>query len=274
MKSLQNNYILIKEGKGNKELFLKQAKREFPQYVTNVLTFDQAIDNLKERGIITETLSDDVTSKNTQPNWFNIFKENLTEAKATEKKTTKEVTDLEEKNFDYKDDKNMDNVIGAELLKGFYVEMKDPKNVDKTIEEVKELVTKNLAKDSLYYVKDGQFGIKGLGYTQEEQKEAKGKYKASGYGDITEGTIKKALINENQVKVITAKWPYVEFEVVHKVEFDDYEVVDDHGNEGMDVYFIGTDQYGERWSIDVSVEANYSNSGNIQDIHYDTLTRD
>ena len=105
-------------------------------------------------------------------------------AKATEKKTSKEVLDLEEKNFDYKDDKDMDNVIGAELLNGFYVEMKDPKNIDKTIEEVKELVTKNLAKDSLYYVKDGQFGIKGLGYVQEEQKEAKGKHKASGYGDI------------------------------------------------------------------------------------------
>ena len=51
MKSLQNNYNLIKEGKGNKELFLKQAKREFPQHVTNVLTFNQAVSNLKERGI-------------------------------------------------------------------------------------------------------------------------------------------------------------------------------------------------------------------------------
>lgn len=184
MKSLQNNYNLIKEGKGNKELFLKQAKREFPQHVTNVLTFNQAVSNLKERGIITETMSKDITSKNTQPNWFNIFKNNLNEAKATEKKTSKEVVELEEKNFDYKDDKNMDNVIGAELLNGFYTEMKDPKNAEKTIEEVKALVTKNLAKDSLYYVKDGQFGVKGLGYTQQEQKEAKGKYKASGYGDI------------------------------------------------------------------------------------------
>ena len=274
MKSLQNNYILIKEGRGSKELFIKQAKREFPQYISNVQTYDQTVNSLRERGIITESINKDVTSRNTEPNWFNIFKENVNEAKATEKKVTKEVSALEEKNFDYKDDKNIDNLIGGEVLTGFYAEMKDPKNLEKTIEELKAVVAKNLAKDPLYYVKDGQFGIKGLGYTQEEQKEAKGKYKASGYGDITEGTIKKALINENQVKVITAKWPYVEFEVVHKVEFDDYEVVDDHGNEGMDVYFIGTDQYGERWSIDVSVEANYSNSGNIQDIHYDTLTRD
>ena len=272
MKSLQNNYNLIKEGKGNKELFLKQAKREFPQHVTNVLTFDQAVSNLKERGIITENISNDITSKNTEPNWFKIFNSNLTEAKATEKKTSKEVTDLEEKNFDYKDDKNMDNVIGAELLKGFYVEMKDPKNVDKTVEEVKELVTKNLAKDPLYYVKDGQFGIKGLGYTEAEQKEAKGKYKASGYGDITEGTVKETSINENQVKVITTKWPYVEFkdgETVHKVEFDYGDMIDDHGNEGQDQYWVGEDENGQEWEVDVY--ADYR--GEVQDIHYDTITR-
>jgi len=54
MKSLQNEYNLIKEGKGNKELFIKEAKTLFPDIVTNVLTFDQAIHNLNERGIISE----------------------------------------------------------------------------------------------------------------------------------------------------------------------------------------------------------------------------
>ena len=173
MKSLQNNYILIKEGKGSKELFIKQAKREFPQYISNVQTYDQTVNSLRERGIITESINKDVTSKNTEPNWFNIFKENVNEAKATEKKVTKEVSALEEKNFDYKDTANADNLIGAEILTGFYAEMKDPKNLEKTVEEVKAIVIKNLSKDALYYVKDGQFGIKGLGYTQQEQKEAK-----------------------------------------------------------------------------------------------------
>ena len=139
MKSLQDNYNLIKEGKGSRELFLKQAKRQFPQYITNVNTFDQATANLKTRGIITETISKDVTSKNTEPNWFKIFNKNLTEAKATETKTSKEVKDLEEKNFDYKDTSNADNLIGGEILTGFYAEMKDPKNADKTVEEVKAM---------------------------------------------------------------------------------------------------------------------------------------
>jgi len=91
----------------------------------------------------------------------------LFEAKAVEKKVSKEVTDLEEKNFDYKDKKNVDNVYGEAFLEGYYTEMKDPKNADKTVDELKEMVAKNLAKDQLYYVKDGQFGVKGVGYTDE-----------------------------------------------------------------------------------------------------------
>jgi hypothetical protein len=69
--------------------------------------------------------------------------------------------------------------------------MKDPKNADKTMQELKDIVFKNLAKDPIYYTKDGQFGIKDLGYVVDapglgEPKEAKGKYKSSGYGDLKE----------------------------------------------------------------------------------------
>ena len=342
MKSLQDNYNLIKEGKGSKELFLKQVRREFPQYISNVNTFNQVTANLKTRGIISETLSSDLTSKNTEPNWFNIFKENINEAKATEKKTSKEVKDLEEKNFDYKDTANADNLIGAEILTGFYAEMKDPKNLEKTVEEVRAIVIKNLSKDALYYVKDGQFGVKGLGYTEAEQKEAKGKYKASGYGDITEGIAKekresdkfgaevvvrntvdlpphiikrievpmkhlgeyegddgsifadlknskgepvriyysrldtydREALKEEEVKVeiITKKWPYVEFkdgETLHKVEFEYGDMIDDHGNEGQDQYWVGEDENGQEFELDVY--ADYQ--GNVQDVHYDTITR-
>jgi hypothetical protein len=36
---------------------------------------------------------------------------------------------------------------------------------------------------------------------------------------------------------------------------------------------MGTDQDGKEWTIDASVGYNYENSGNIDDIHYDTLAR-
>ena len=106
--------------------------------------------------------------------------ESINEAKAEEKKPTKEVVDMETRGFDYKDKKNIDNVYGEQFLKGFYTEIQDPKNEEKTVEELKSIVAKNLAKDQLHYVKDGQFGIKGVGYTTEAPglgtpKEAKGK---------------------------------------------------------------------------------------------------
>ncbi len=233
-KTLQTQYNLIKEGKGNKEIFLKEAKRIFPNYIPNAATFNQAENILKQKSIISENVWGVTTGKNGQPDWFKIFNENMNaineevkegdklkmvypgsivagktgtvikvtdgyvtvdfgngdvygvtpgrikdgeilaevkilneEVKAVEKKASKEVTDLEEKNFDYKDKKNIDNVYGEAFLKGYYCEMKDPKNADKTVDELKEIVAKNLAKDQLHYVKDGQFGEKGVGYTDE-----------------------------------------------------------------------------------------------------------
>jgi len=170
MKTLQEQYNGIQEGKGSKEIFMKDAKRQFPNLVRNAAGFNETANALKGRGIISEsTLTD--TDNTQKTNWFDIFNENMDaineEAKVVEKKPTKEVVDMETKGYDYKDLKNIDNVFGQSFLNGYYAEMKDPKNEDKTIEELKDIVAKNLAKDRLYYTKDGMFGVKGLGYTDE-----------------------------------------------------------------------------------------------------------
>jgi hypothetical protein len=119
----------------------------------------------------------------------------LNEAK---EEPSKEITDMATRGYDYKDEKNYDNVFGQEFLKGYYTEMKDPKNTDKHVEELRAIVAKNLAKDINFYVKDGQFGIKGVGYQTEAPglgtpKEAKGKYKASGYGDLKESVLRSQI---------------------------------------------------------------------------------
>ena len=75
--------------------------------------------------------------------------------------------------------------------------MKDPKNEAKTEEQIKAIVAKNLTKDSLYYVKDGQFGVKGLGYTEAPTTEAEGKYKSSGYGNLKESINGESLEEED-----------------------------------------------------------------------------
>jgi hypothetical protein len=128
---------------------------------------------------------------------FKYLKE-AKEVKAVEKETTKEITDMATRGYDYKDEKNYDNLFGQEFLKGYYTEMKDPKNAGKDVEELRAIVAKNLAKDISYYVKNGQFGVKGLGYTTEapglgEPKEPKGKYKSSGYGDLKESVLRSQI---------------------------------------------------------------------------------
>jgi hypothetical protein len=202
-KTLQTQYNLIKEGKGDKAYFLKSAYRLFPDMLSQTNTFEDTTRILKNRGVISEGIGGLVTTGKKQ-DWHAIFNENMAalkeekEAKAEEKETTKEVTDMATRGYDYKDEKNYDNVFGQEFLKGYYTEMKDPKNADKDVEELRAIVAKNLAKDTNHYVKDGQFGVKGLGYKTEAPglgtpKEPKGKFKSSGYGDLKESVLRSQI---------------------------------------------------------------------------------
>ena len=114
------------------------------------------------------------------------------EAKVEEKKVTKEVEEVAEHNFDYKDTKNLDNQIGQEVMNGVYFEAKQ--NPDKTIDEIKEIVSKNLAKDGQYYMKNAAFGVEGIGYQETELEEVSGKYAASGYSDKLKKVVKESLM--------------------------------------------------------------------------------
>jgi hypothetical protein len=206
-KTLQDQYLLIKEGKGHVGVFLTEAKRQFPNIVRNAATLDEAVASLKSKNIISENVFSvmpailDRPKKESYETAFEAFlaeakKKNEDEkVKAEEKKVSKPVEEDLEKNFNYSDEKNPDNMIFDQIMMGYYAEMKDPKNADKTMQELKDIVFKNLQKDQIYYTKNAQFGVKDLGYTTEapglgEPKEPKGKYKSSGYGDLKEGVEK------------------------------------------------------------------------------------
>jgi hypothetical protein len=280
--TLQAQYNLIKEGKGNKAYFLKSAFRLFPDMLSPVNTFEDTTRILKNRGIISEGIGGLVTSGKKQ-DWHAIFNENMGKLKenseeekiqklkdimakvekgdtqatqtlamlmadmpglkegddedefltaaiedfeekdtadanispinyrnlreAKEKEPSKEVLDNQKHNFDYKDEKNYDNLFGQEFLDGYYTEMKDSANEGKNVEELRAIVAKNLAKDKQYYLKNGQFGVKGLGYTTEapglgEPKEPKGKFKSSGYGDIPKSSNLQESVLRSQIHLL------------------------------------------------------------------------
>ena len=187
--TLQQQYNLIKEGKGDKNFFLKQALRQFPNYLTVNNTFEQTINILKGKSIISEGIGGLVSLQPTHnQDWFKIFE---AEVKADMKETDKEVVDMETKDYDYKDTKNIDNIYGQEFLNGYITEMGDPKNSDKTVDELKAIVAKNLSKDITYYTTNAAFGLKIQGYVDDvpgagKIVDAKGKFKSSGYGDLKE----------------------------------------------------------------------------------------
>ena len=198
MKTLQQEYQLIKEGKGNKDHFLKVARNLFPEYITSGNDFTSAVRILTSKSLLSESADDVVTTS--RKDWQAIFNANLKEAVGV--KNTKEYGDQNEfekpapevakdlaNQFDNNNPDNIDNVYGQSFLMGFYTEMQDEKNKDKSVYELKQIVLKNMVKNVNYYATEASFGIKGIGYTKDvvgggDPVEPKGKYKSSGYGDM------------------------------------------------------------------------------------------
>jgi len=174
MASLQEQYNLIKEGKGAKDVFLKHAKALFPHLIPNHYGFELTSQILKQKAILTEGYIDlqplnDITAR-PKENWENSFTKFLKEEeekkiKADLKKTDKSVEDTQEHNFDYKDTKNADNVIWDQYQRGIYTEMS--KDINQDLEAVKKKVLKNLASDPIYYTKNSAFGLEIEGYTDK-----------------------------------------------------------------------------------------------------------
>ena len=199
-KTLQQQFNLIKEGKGSKDDFLKSARRVFPEFITSLTNYNDAVTILKGKSILNEGVGGVATMNPNKPDWFKIFNENIAEAvgvkdtkeygnQNTFEKIEKEVQDDLDHNFDNDDSKNIDNLYGQSFLLGYLTEMWDEKNANKTVAELKAIVAKNMAKDINYYHTNASFGVKGIGYTKDsvgmgEPKAPKGKYKSSGYGDL------------------------------------------------------------------------------------------
>jgi hypothetical protein len=236
MKTLQEQYNSIKKGKGSKQIFLKEAKRQFPNMITNAATFEETTKILKNRSVIAEELGGVVglqpvntIEARAEESWETKYKNFIAEeAKAVEKKTTKEVEEMTTAAYDYTDVKSLDNQIGVEVQEGIYFEAKQ--NPDKTIEEIKEIVAKNLAKDQLHYKKNAAFGVEGLGLEEMKSEEVSGKHKESGYSDKL-----KTLVKESLGGVVTTGHPYsmssIQNQVVMDVLEENAEVEEGYGAE-------------------------------------------
>tara|TARA_Y100000592_G_scaffold100838_1_gene183193 strand:- start:3742 stop:5154 length:1413 start_codon:yes stop_codon:yes gene_type:complete len=227
MKSLQEQYNLITEGKGHKDVFMKDAKSRYPNLLNNSLNFDNTTKILKNKGIINENVGGYVDLKpitkidslSKKENWENKFKQFLNEKenplqplinddkkvntkeedekiKADSKKVSKPVENIESHNYNYDTNvENINNVNSQELLNGVYYESKN--NPELGLKELQELAINNLTKDPLHYVKEGQFGV-GIGYEQPKTEVVDGAHAASGYSEkLKEGSDQMEPIKES-----------------------------------------------------------------------------
>jgi hypothetical protein len=220
-KTLQDQYLLIKEGKGHTGVFLSEAKRQFADLIPVNADLKLTTQILKDKNIINENIVGlqainqmIPTKKESFETAFETFLKEAKKKEETDKAEAKTVSKSVEKKqehaHDNTDEKNIDNVIFDQVMMGYYAEMKDPKNADKTMEELKAIVLKNLSKDPIHYTKEGQFGIKGLGYTDEspglgKTKEVKGKYASSGMEPVKLNENKQTKdmpINESKLRTI------------------------------------------------------------------------
>ena len=209
-KTLTEQYRLIKNDKGHKDVFLKEAKKQFPNLIRQGASYNEASTILKQKNIISENFVGlgsinspfEVKEKEGYENAFENFLKEATETKAEEKKVSKEVEEDQSRGYDTADKKDPNNMIFGQIQMGYYCELKNPKNEDKTEQEIKDIVFKNLEKDPIFYTKNGQFGEEGVGYTDEAvslgiPKESKGPHKSSGYGTLKESKLLKEYTDDD-----------------------------------------------------------------------------
>ena len=120
-------------------------------------------------------------------------------------KVSDAVENIDSHNYDY-DPKveNINNVNAQEVLSGVQLEINYNKEL--SLDEAMELAVKNLAKDPLHYVKEGQFGVKGLGYKEGKQQQSDGEtYGGSGFSSkLKDGGDSMELVKESKKLVLEA----------------------------------------------------------------------
>ena len=140
MKTLQEKYTGVREGKFSQFQWLKEAKLTLPHLISPYNGFEDAVQILKNRGMLHE------------------------EVKADLKKTDKSVEDANAKSFSY-GEMSAANVNFDQMLKGMQIEIeKDPELSE---EKAREKAIKNLVQDPYFYLKNQAFGIEGIGYTED-----------------------------------------------------------------------------------------------------------
>ena len=204
-KTLQEEYNLIKEGKGSKEIFLKKAKSSHPHLIRNASTFNEAEMILKQRSVISENVWGVATEKTEQPDWFKIFNENINESKgnteiaALEKEASKysendiRYKELQKKIYDLKFEKDY-ALPGSKAAEKFSESLNEAKSLEDIIKSTKiEGSIADLEKAVMAKAKE-----EGLNVTDKEVEDAVEKH-----ADMATGLFEAKAVEKKVSKEVT-----------------------------------------------------------------------
>ena len=168
MKSIQNQYIDLKEGRMSQQNFMRNLRMTMPQYITNVTSFGDAVRILKNKSILNENMGPKPEEETSKDEFDAILKQ-IEDEKAGEE-AVKAQYDEELNEAKYKKPELHPNQIHpGELRMGIRVEMEhtdDPKKAEK-------IALDHLAENPFYYTALKLSGIESPSAPKVKQPEEK-----------------------------------------------------------------------------------------------------
>ena len=149
MKSIQNQYRDLKEGKMSQANFMRNLRMTMPQYITNVTSFGDAVRILKNKSILNENLN--IEPKETADDEFDALLKQIEDEKYGERVVKSDVLDepLEEINEAKakKAELHPNQIHPGELRMGIRVEMEHTDDLKKA----EKIALDHLAENPFYY---------------------------------------------------------------------------------------------------------------------------
>jgi hypothetical protein len=217
MKSIQNQYRDLKEGRMSQQNFMRNLRMTMPQYITNVTSFGDAVRILKNKSILNENINfdnfdevkvlpkEEFEQEETSDDEIDAILKQIEDEKYGERATKSDVLDepLEEINeAKYKKPELHPNQIHpGELRMGIRVEMEHTDDVDKA----KKIALDHLAENPFYYTALKLAGVESPSapkVKQPEEKKAKKAKETIQLVDLVNGMQKVKMPKKDEKKKI------------------------------------------------------------------------
>jgi len=227
MRTLQEKYNGINEGKFTKDQFLRDARMEQPNLVTQYNGYDDAVKILKNRGMIQETYSTEESFKDYSDDALTDMIINLSRFEGNEDIIARVKAELERRkeanlsearltnksltDYRYKPTNDMDKYPYEQILRGLRVELEGlnvlstptPEEYTKALGKV----LKNLEKDSIFYTNQVA-GVKAnakrtdlmIDATPKNEVDKENGLKKAALKEAIKGVIKNILKEEAEIK--------------------------------------------------------------------------